>query len=72
MDNSIVDAYKLEVQDNLIFDKIKVESGTTLTLDPMGGNHTILVQDSLAVSGNLNVVGEGTLTLVVTDKIIII
>ena len=64
----MLDTYNLEIQDNIFFNKLVVGSGKTLTIDPMGGNHTILVDDLSVMSGTLNIVGEGTVTMVVTGK----
>ena len=64
----MLDTYNLEVTDNIVFDKIIVGERKTLTIDPMGGNHTILVDDLTVMSGTFNIVGEGTITMVVTGK----
>lgn len=64
----IFDSYKLEVKENLFFKTIEVGSQKTLKIDPMGGNHTIIVDNLSVLHGNLIVEGEGTITLVVTDK----
>lgn len=68
LNNWMLNTYQLDVTDNVAFNKIIVGSGKTLTIDPMGGNHTILVDDLSVMSGTLNIVGEGTLTMVVTGK----
>ena len=68
LNNWMLDTYKLDVSDNISFNDIIVGSGKTLTIDPMGGNHTILVDDLSVMSGSLNIVGEGTITMVVTGK----
>nr|WP_319219417.1 polymer-forming cytoskeletal protein [uncultured Trichococcus sp.] len=68
LNNWMLDTYNLEIQDNIFFNKLVVGSGKTLTIDPMGGNHTILVNDLSVMSGTLNIVGEGTVTMVVTGK----
>jgi len=64
----MLDTYNLEVTENIEFDEVIVGSGKTLTIDPMGGNHTILIEDLSVMSGSLNIVGEGTITMIVTGK----
>jgi hypothetical protein len=68
LNNWMLNTYKLDVTDNIVFNKIIVGSGKTLTIDPMGGNHTILVDDLSVMSGTLNIVGKGTITMIVTGK----
>lgn len=65
----IFDTYEIEVKENILFDEIEIGAGKTLIFDPMGGNHTILVNDLSILSGNLDIVGDGTITLVITDEI---
>ncbi|MGB6178769.1 DUF7305 domain-containing protein [Carnobacterium sp.] len=65
----MIDTYKIEVQENIRFDEIEIGAGKTLSFNPMGGNYTILVNDLSIMSGNLDIVGEGTITLVVNDEI---
>ncbi|MGB3159757.1 MAG: PilX N-terminal domain-containing pilus assembly protein [Carnobacterium sp.] len=69
LNNYLLDTYKLEVQDNISFDKMEVGQDKTLNIDPMGGNRTILINHLLIMGGTLNIVGEGTITLVVNDKV---
>ncbi|WP_085559786.1 hypothetical protein [Carnobacterium iners] len=67
LNNYLLNTYKLEVYDNISFNKIIVESGKKLTIDPMGGNHTILVNDLSISSGNIDIVGKGTITFLVNN-----
>ena len=67
LNNWMLETYNLEVTDNIAFKKIIIESGKTLTIDTMGGNRTISVEDLLIGSGTLNIVGGGTVTLVVNN-----
>lgn len=69
LNNYLLDTYKLDIQDNISFDKMEVGQDKTLNIDPMGGNHTILINHLLIMGGSLNIVGEGTITLVVNDKV---
>lgn len=61
--------YDLKVKDTISFNKMSVSPGKTLNIDPMGGNHTILVNNLSVMSGSLNITGKGTITLIVTDTI---
>lgn len=63
----MLDKYNLEIKDNIAFNKIIVESGKILTIDTMGGNHTIAVENLSVRSGTLNIVGGGTITFVVNN-----
>ena len=67
LNNWMLDTYKLDVTDNIVFNKIIVESGKTLTIDTMGGNRTISVDNLSVGSGTLNIVGEGTITFLVNN-----
>jgi Tfp pilus assembly protein PilX len=67
LNNWMLETYNLEVTDNIAFNKIIVGSGKTLTIDTMGGNHTISVEDLSIDSGTLNIVGGGAVTLVVNN-----
>lgn len=67
MNSYVIDSYKLEVQNNLSIDKIKVESNKTLTIDTKGGNYSIQVNDLSINSGKVNIVGGGTVTFIVND-----
>lgn len=67
MNSYVIDTYKLEVQDNISIDEIKVESGKTLTIDTMGKDYTILVDDLSISSGKVNIVGGGAITFLVDD-----
>lgn len=68
LNNWMLNAYTLEVTDNILFNEVIVGSGKTLEINPMGGNHTILVDDLSVMSGSLNIIGEGTITMIVTGK----
>lgn len=62
-------SYTLDVNKNLEFKDIKIESNKTLVINPNGGNRVILVDNLSVMSGDLKIEGEGHVTLVVSDSI---
>lgn len=62
-------SYTLDVNKNLEFKDINVEAGKTLVINPNGGNRVILVDNLSVTSGNIDIVGEGKVTLVVDKNI---
>ncbi|WP_414838581.1 hypothetical protein [Carnobacterium sp. TMP28] len=69
VDNYVFSSYKLEVNNNIYFTKIIVAQDKLLEIDPMGGNHTILVDDLAVTNGKLDIIGEGSITLVIKNQV---
>lgn len=68
VNNYVVDSYRLDVQNNISFNKIIVDQGYVLTINLSRGNHTIAVEDLIIGNGKINIEGEGTLTLVIKNS----
>ena len=61
-------SYTLDVNKNLEFKDIKINS-RTLVINPNGGNRVILLENLEVMSGTIEILGEGRVTLVITNTI---
>lgn len=59
---------KVLTEDTFI-SEIKVEGGTTLTIDTKGSDAHLVVDRLIIPQGRLNVIGNGTLTIYINEKI---
>ncbi len=61
-------SYTLDVNKNLEFKDIKINS-RTLVINPNGGNRVILLENLEVMSGTIEILGKGRVTLVITNTI---
>lgn len=64
----MLDEYQINLDRDIFIPNITIGSGKTLKINPNGGNYTILVNNLSVRSGNLDITGNGSVTLVVQDK----
>ncbi|AZP03677.1 PilX N-terminal domain-containing pilus assembly protein [Jeotgalibaca ciconiae] len=69
LNSYIADEYNLVLRSDIYVPKIDIDSGKTLKINPNGGNYIILVDDLSVLSGNLDIVGEGSVMIIVTNSI---
>lgn len=68
MNSWLLSEYTINLTKDIYIPKIDIASEKTLKFNPNGGSYTIKVDDLNIVSGSLDIVGKGKVTLIVSGK----